>query len=171
MRTLISALLTTALLSSPALASDLVGNDGKVIGSVTVTPAPKGVILRVEATGLSEGWHGIHFHAKGDCGDTAKFQNSGGHVHDTSAGALVHGLLNPAANDAGDLTNIYAGKDGVAKAEIFSTLVTYTTVDGSGKSALKDADGAAVVVHAAADDYTSQPIGGAGARVACAVIK
>ncbi|MFT3998167.1 MAG: superoxide dismutase family protein [Asticcacaulis sp.] len=161
--------------TSPAFAgpatSDLIGNDGKVIGSVTVTAAPKGVILRVEATGLSEGWHGVHFHSKGDCGDTAKFQNSGGHVHDASHGALVHGLLNPAANDDGDLTNIYAGKDGVAKAEIFSSLVTYDPVDGSGKSALKDADGAAVVVHAAADDYASQPIGGAGARVACAVIK
>lgn len=171
MRSLISATLAATLLASPALASDLIGNDGKVIGSVTVTPAPKGVILRIEATGLNEGWHGVHFHAKGDCADTAKFQNSGGHVHDAGHGALIHGLLNPAANDDGDLTNIYAGKDGVARAEIFSSLVTYEPVEGSGKSALKDADGAAVVVHASADDYSSQPIGGAGARVACAVVK
>ncbi|WP_343683754.1 superoxide dismutase family protein [Asticcacaulis sp.] len=158
----------TPVFAAPAT-SDLIGNDGKTIGTVTVTPAPKGVILRIEATGLSEGWHGVHFHSKGDCGDTAKFQNSGGHVHDASHGTLVHGLLNPAANDDGDLTNIYAGKDGVARAEIFSSLVSYEPAPG--KSALKDADGAAVVVHASPDDYSSQPIGGAGARVACAVVK
>ena len=33
------------------------------------------------------------------------------------------------------------------------------------------ADGSALVIHAAADDHQTQPIGGAGARVACAVIK
>jgi len=167
---LAASLLASSALAAPAV-SDLIGNDGKVIGSLTLTPAPKGVILHIEATGLTEGWHGVHFHSKGDCADTAKFQNSGGHVHDASHGALVHGLLNPAANDDGDLTNIYAGKDGVAKAEIFSSLVTYDPAEGSGKSALKDADGAAVVIHAAADDYSTQPIGGAGARVACAVVK
>jgi Cu-Zn family superoxide dismutase len=34
-----------------------------------------------------------------------------------------------------------------------------------------DADGAALVIHANPDDYRSQPIGGAGDRVACAVIR
>ena len=57
----------------------------------------------------------------------------------------------------------------MARAEIFSSLVSYEPTPG--KSALKDADGAAVVVHASPDDYSSQPIGGAGARVACAVVK
>jgi Cu-Zn family superoxide dismutase len=33
---------------------------------------------------------------------------------------------------------------------------------------LIDQDGAAIVVHASPDDHETQPIGGAGARVACA---
>ena len=81
----------------------------------------------------------------------------------------VHGLLNPKADDAGDLPNIWAGADGTAHAEVYSTLVS---VGGAGKRpALADADGSALVVHANPDDYTTQPIGGAGARVACAVIR
>ena len=75
----------------------------------------------------------------------------------------VHGLLNPAANDQGDLPNIAAGADGKVMAEAFTSLVTLP--------ALLDADGSAVVIHAGPDDYKAQPIGGAGARVACAVLK
>ena len=36
---------------------------------------------------------------------------------------------------------------------------------------LKDADGSALVIHANPDDHMSQPIGGAGARIACGVIR
>jgi Cu-Zn family superoxide dismutase len=69
----------------------------------------------------------------------------------------------------GDLPNVYASADGVVKAEVFSALVSFT--GAGGRPALRDADGSALVVHASADDYTTQPIGGAGGRVACAVIK
>jgi Cu-Zn family superoxide dismutase len=40
-----------------------------------------------------------------------------------------------------------------------------------GRPALLDADGSSIVVHASPDDYKTQPIGGAGARVACGVVK
>lgn len=135
---------------------------GASAGTVTLTPAPGGVLLRVAATGLTPGWHGIHFHSVGDCSDgAAGFKQSGGHVHDD--GQIVHGLLNPQANDDGDLTNIHADANGMATAEIFSGLVT--------ADKLMDADGSAVVIHAKPDDYRTQPIGGAGERVACAVVK
>lgn len=42
----------------------LLGADGKAHGTVTVTEAPKGVLLRVVAEGLAPGWHGMHFHEK-----------------------------------------------------------------------------------------------------------
>ncbi|CAL4868586.1 hypothetical protein MMA231_02874 [Asticcacaulis sp. MM231] len=148
------------------LSGKLAGNGGADLGTITIKPAPNGVILRVEAKGLTPGWHAIHFHEKGSCSDE-KFASAGGHVH--NATPVNHGLLNGAANDAGDLTNIFAGSDGTANAEIYSSLVTAKSVDS--RPALMDADGSSVVIHALPDDYTTQPIGGAGVRVACAVIQ
>jgi Cu-Zn family superoxide dismutase len=82
---------------------------------------------------------------------------------------VTHGLLNPAANDSGDLPNVFAGADGSATAEAYSTLVSLK--GAGGRPALLDADGSSIVVHANPDDHTSQPIGGAGARAACGVFK
>jgi Cu-Zn family superoxide dismutase len=159
--TIVACLLGSAVIT-PALAAGgaLVGAKNSAHGSITVTAAPKGVLLKVEATGLTPGWHGIHFHEKGDCSPDA-FTSAGAHVH--TAMPVTHGLLNAAANDQGDLPNIYAAADGSAHAEIYSNLLQM--------SQLQDADGASVVIHASPDDHESQPIGGAGARVACAVIK
>lgn len=154
-----------ALLPALAASGDLKSPDGASLGTVTVTGAPKGVLLRIEAKGLKPGWHAVHFHEKGACSDP-KFTSAGAHVH--GASPVVHGLLNPQANDAGDLSNIYAGADGAATAELYSSLVS---LSGGPAPALMDADGAAVVIHANPDDHSSQPIGGAGDRVACAVIR
>jgi len=164
---LTAGLMLSAVALLPALAAsgDLKGADGTSHGTVTVTAAPKGVLLRIEAKALTPGWHGVHFHEKGACSDP-KFTSAGAHVH--AASPVVHGLLNPQANDAGDLPNIHVGSDGTATVELYSTLVS---LNGGSAPALMDADGSAVVIHASPDDYKSQPIGGAGDRVACAVIK
>src|ERR1051325_6015590 len=98
-----------ALTAAPALAqpasvtADIKNAAGQTVGAVTATAAPKGVILRVEAKGLAPGWHGVHLHEKGDC-SKSDFTTAGGHIH--SDGAAAHGLLNPKANDMGDLPNI-----------------------------------------------------------------
>lgn len=81
----------------------------------------------------------------------------------------MHGLLHEGANDAGDLPNLYVAADGTATVELYSSLVSLNA--GGKHPALLDADGSSVVIHANPDDYTTQPIGGAGDRVACAVIK
>lgn len=163
--------LSALIAASPALAQSVAtavvkAGDGKDAGVVTVTEAPRGVLLKLELKGLTPGWHAVHFHEKSDCG-TPDFKSAGAHVH--SAATTVHGLLNPDANDNGDLPNIFAGPDGSATAEIYSTLVS---LKGAGdRPALLDADGSSIVVHANPDDHKTQPIGGAGARVACGVIK
>jgi Cu-Zn family superoxide dismutase len=138
---------------------------GASLGQALLTQAPNGVLVRLELHGLPAGRHGLHFHEKGDC-SKADFTSAGAHVHDKPT--LVHGLLNPDANDAGDLPNLDVAADGSATAELFST---YVSLSGSpGKPTLADADGAAIVIHANPDDYITQPIGGAGARIACGVI-
>lgn len=154
--------------SAPAAAAsvELRDADGVIKGSVSMTDAPKGVLMKLEVWGLPPGWHGLHFHEKADCSDPA-FTSAGGHVH--GGGTRVHGLLNGAANEAGDLPNLVVGDDGKAVAELFSPFVS---LSGSGGRAwLRDADGSALVVHANADDHITQPIGGAGARIACGTIR
>jgi Cu-Zn family superoxide dismutase len=173
LRTLVATfflLASAALLSAqthPASRTAAIKNaSGHTLGNVTVTEAPHGVLLRIQVKGLTPGWHGVHFHEKADCSD-AKFKNSGGHIH--SKTPVIHGLLKPEANDSGDLPNIYATADGAATVELYSTLVSLN--GGGDRPALLDSDGSALVIHAQPDDYKSQPIGGAGDRVACAEIR
>lgn len=149
---------TTALADPVTVA--LKTGAGADAGKATLTEAPKGVLMKVEAKGLTPGWHGLHFHEKADC-SKADFTSAGAHTHGPDKG--VHGLLNPGANETGDLPNLYAGADGSGNAEVFTSLVTL--------KALKDADGSALVIHANADDHLAQPIGGAGPRVACGEIR
>lgn len=143
----------------------LVGADGATHGTVTIIGAPKGVLLKVEATGLPPGWHGMHFHEKADC-STSGFAGAGAHVH--AATPVVHGFLNAEANDNGDLPNLHVAADGKATVELYSTLVALQP--GTGRPALLGPQGAAVIIHANPDDYSTQPIGGAGARIACAAL-
>ncbi len=159
----LAAMIATAASAAPVTVQ-LKSASGSA-GTAVLTDAPKGLLIHVEATGLTPGWHGIHLHEKGDCSDAA-FKMAGGHVHAMSPS--VHGLLNPAADDQGDLPNIYAGADGMAKADLFTTMAS---LSGAVGAKLLDSDGSALVIHAKPDDYSTQPIGGAGDRVACGVIK
>jgi Cu-Zn family superoxide dismutase len=63
----------------------------------------------------------------------------------------------------GDLPNLIVGTDGSGRLE---ATISGATIDGSA-TPLLDADGAAIVIHAGADDYRTDPSGNSGARVAC----
>ncbi|MDX2238074.1 MAG: superoxide dismutase family protein [Hyphomonadaceae bacterium] len=147
----------------------IVAADGAEIGRAVLTEGPRGVLIRLNlnAGALTPGWHGVHFHQIGTCADSgAGFTASGPHVRHLPAG--VHGLLNAEGPDAGDLPSLYAPAAGAFGFEAFSTFVTLAPAPVGERMALADADGAALVIHANADDQTTQPIGGAGPRVACA---
>ena len=148
------------------LTADIVAAGGAKVGELALTEGSTGVLLRLTAKGLTPGWHAMHFHAVADCSD-AGFQKSGAHINHADH-KKPHGLLNPDGPDFGDLPNFHVAADGTAYVEAFSALVK---LGGAGDRAeLADADGSALVIHANADDYKTQPIGGAGARTACAAI-
>ena len=142
--------------------ADMIGLEGESIGSANLIDGPNGMLIRLELApgSLEPGWHGIHLHATGDCSDIGMYKMSGGHVGKMEGG---HGLLNPKGPENGDLPNIWAAADGSAGYEAFTTLDTL--------GALVDEDGSAIIIHEGEDDHMTQPIGGAGARVACGVIK
>ena len=131
--------------------------DGDPIGTVVMEAGPTGYLLSVTLRGLAPGPHGIHIHEVGAC--SPDFGASGGHINPDGR---QHGLLNPDGPDDGDLPNVYAGEDGTVRAELFTTRADAAVI--------MDQDGAAIVVHESGDDHTTQPIGGAGGRVACGVL-
>ncbi len=164
---LIGALSAAAASAQAPAIAPIKAADGKMLGEASFTEAPSGVLLQVRISGLTPGWHAMHFHAVGDCSDP-KLNNSGAHIQH-GAMKMEHGLLNPKGPDMGDLPNIYIGADGSGQAQAFTTLVSWK--GAGGRPALADADGSALVFHANADDGKTQPIGSAGDRIACAVIK
>ncbi len=143
----------------------LVNAQGQTIGRVDLRQGPTGLLIKVEASGLTPGWHGVHIHATGEC--AAPFTSSGAHINHGEPKA-PHGLLNAQGPDDGDLPNLYAGPDGKVNAELFTTRARISS-EGPGQW-LWDADGSALIIHANPDDHSSQPIGGAGDRVACAAL-
>lgn len=142
--------------------ANFTGGDGAALGSVAYSEGAGGVTLIVTASGMPPGTHGLHLHDKGLC-EGPKFETAGAHWN---PGAKKHGRDNPAGAHLGDLANLEVGADGTGSANV--------TVAGamiaSGANMLADADGTALVVHAKADDYKTDPSGDSGDRIACAVI-
>ncbi len=140
----------------------VVNASGRQLGVLTVANGTGGITVTGTLRGLTPGDHGIHIHTIGMC-DGPAFTTAGGHWNPTTK---MHGSQNPQGQHFGDMMNITAGADSTAKVQL-------TTKGGSlhGTDMLMDADGAAIVVHATADDYKTDPSGNSGARVACGVIK
>ncbi|KPH60404.1 superoxide dismutase family protein [Novosphingobium aerophilum] len=152
-----------AAASGPMVHADVIGLDGKSLGMVMLQDTPAGVLVTTDLKGLPAGDHGFHFHEKGLCDPAQKFTTAGGHF---TGGEHKHGLMVMGGPHGGDMPNQHVGTDGLLKAQVLNTGVTLA----AGAKSLADADGSALVIHADPDDYTSQPAGNAGGRIACAVI-
>ncbi|MGH6949625.1 MAG: superoxide dismutase family protein [Vitreimonas sp.] len=149
----------------------IVGADGRAAGQATFMEGPQGVLIRLEfsAGALPPGWHGAHLHERGDCSDFANgFTAAGAHIG--SGGGTQHGLMHGSGPEAGDLPNLFASPGGAFGAEFFSPHVTLNHTAVRTRQPLLDNDGSALIIHAAPDDQATQPIGGAGARLACAAL-
>lgn len=143
----------------------LVNGAGQSIGSVTAYQSPGGVTLKVRASGLPHGVHGMHIHSVGRC-DGPDFKSAGGHWNPTDK---KHGFNNPAGAHAGDMSNASVAANGVLEASLAIPNADISMASNM-PGALLDGDGAALVIHAAADDYVTDPSGNSGERIACAVL-
>ncbi len=138
------------------------GGDGKALGSVSVSEGAGGLTMNVSAAGMPAGTHGIHLHEKGLC-DGPKFESAGAHWN---PGQAKHGRDNPAGAHLGDLANLEINADGEASA----SFTVAGAMMASGANMIADADGTALLVHAKADDYKTDPAGDSGDRIACTVL-
>ncbi len=139
----------------------LAAPDGEMLGEVTLTQTPTGVLISAEVTGLSPGAHGFHIHGVGAC--SPDFTAAGGHF---APGGEPHGFLHEDGPHAGDLPNIHAGADGNARADYFTAAIT---LEAGPEHSLFDEDGSAFIVHADPDDYLDAA--SAGVWIACGVIE
>lgn len=135
--------------------------NGLPAGSVLITAAGDELSLSVAATGLTQGVHGMHLHTTGTC-TAPGFTSAGGHLNPHGK---QHGTSNPAGSHLGDLPNLSIDAQGRGA---FTAKLAGSRNEN--EASLFDADGTAVVIHAQADDYRTDPSGSSGERIACAVL-
>ncbi|RZM10705.1 MAG: superoxide dismutase family protein [Sphingomonas sp.] len=140
-----------------SVTADLRTATGAAAGRATATEVAGGLRFTLDARGLPAGTHGAHIHTVGRC-DAPTFETAGPHWNPTT---MQHGTQNPAGPHQGDLPNLIVGTDGRG--------TVAATVPGATMAGLLDADGGAIVVHAAADDLRTDPSGNSGGRIACGV--
>ena len=136
--------------------------NGLPAGTAVITASADKLTLTLAVTGLAAGNHGAHLHMVGKC-EAPGFTTAGGHLNPS---AHQHGTKNPAGSHLGDLPNLTIDSQGrgVMSAQINGPR-------SEAEAALFDADGTAIVIHAAPDDYLTDPSGNSGERIACAVLK
>lgn len=154
-----------ALAQTPQQAEATFHNQqGQEVGKAILAQTASGVLIEMELSNIPEGEHGFHIHETGVCDAADGFKSAGSHFEPAQH---QHGYMAADGPHAGDMPNQFAGSDGRLAANVLNSNVTLS----DGPTSMLDADGSAIIVHAKRDDYTSQPTGDAGDRIACAVIE
>ena len=168
---MLSLLAATALLSTAAAFSasaetmanaQLKDSSGKAVGDVDLVQTQGGVLIKLQVKGLSPGEHAFHVHAVGKC--EAPFDSAGPHFNPANH---KHGMMSGEGH-AGDMPNLHVPQSGELSVEVLNSAIT---LDKGKPNSVFDTDGSALVIHAKADDYKSDPAGNAGDRIACGVIQ
>lgn len=136
--------------------------NGQPVGTARIAMVGNSATLSVALTGMTPGVRGIHLHTAGSC-SAPDFTSAGGHLNPSGR---KHGSASAGGQHVGDLPNItiQSGGSGTLSTDLTGTPAQL-------RDWLFDADGTAIVVHAAADDYATDPSGNSGARIACGVIR
>jgi Cu-Zn family superoxide dismutase len=133
-----------------------------VTGSATFTEVgDASVQIRLSISNAEPGSHAVHLHENGDC-SASDATSAGGHWNPTDT---KHGKRGSGEFHKGDIANMTV--DSVGNGSLEMTVQGWTI----GGEAASDILNKAVIIHSGADDFTSQPSGNAGSRVACGVIE
>jgi Cu-Zn family superoxide dismutase len=129
----------------------------EIKGKVVFTRVPNGIRIVADIDGLTPGKHGFHIHESGDCSSPSTV---GSHFNPTNS---KHGGPDSAERHVGDLGNLVADERGHAHYERVDTVISF-----EGEKSILDRS---IVIHSDADDFTTQPTGNSGDKIACGVIK
>jgi Cu-Zn family superoxide dismutase len=146
----------------PSATAELKSADGKDVGTVTLTQTRAGVRLSLALKDLPPGEHAFHVHAVGKC--EPPFTSAGPHFNPVQK---KHGKLNPEGHHAGDMDNITIPASGKLTRRVVNKDIT---LEKDKPNSVFQEGGTALVIHAGKDDYTTDPAGNAGDRIACGVI-
>jgi len=137
--------------------------DSKDVGSATLTETPAGVLIGLSVKGLPAGEHAFHVHGIGKC--EPPFMSAGGHFNPEKK---KHGIMAADGAHAGDMPNLHIPANGELVVEVLNAAVT---LEKGKANSLFGPEGTALVVHAAKDDYKTDPTGEAGGRIACGIVE
>lgn len=152
--------LVTKFLEKPSATAAVMGSDShpNIHGWVHFYQLNDGVLVVAEVKGLpyqpgscQNGVFGFHIHEGASCTGNSNdpFANTGGHYNPNNCDHPMH---------AGDLPPLF-GNHGYAFMSVFTD-----------RFSVDDVIGRTVVIHASADDFTTQPSGNSGAKIACGQI-
>lgn len=140
----------------------MMDGQGQSVGMVTISQGSGGLNFMLDLKNLSPGVHGFHVHQNAKCEGPA-FTTAGPHFNPETK---QHGTENPMGPHAGDMMNITVGANGTAKTTVMVKSVTM----GDDSHSIFTNGGTALVIHAKADDYKTDPSGNSGDRIACGTI-
>lgn len=131
------------------------GGGSAVRGTVRFFPFRRGVLVVADICGLPrnrpcpDGIFAFHIHEGGSC-EGVGFPGTGGHYNPEDRPHPCH---------AGDLPPLFSN-NGSAYMAVYTERFTIPEIVGR-----------TIVIHAMPDDFSTQPSGGAGEKIACGVIR